>query len=162
MDVIIRDGFKNDSDVLTAISFASKGHWNYPKEYFKVWKDELTITPAYIKKNRIYVAEKDEQVIGYLSLVEVKKDYWAGKVFVKKGFWLEHIFILPEYIGKGVGSRLLTMLKIKCKELHIEKVNIFSDPNATGFYDKMGARYLGESPSSIAGRTVPLYELHSS
>jgi hypothetical protein len=46
------------------------------------------------------------------------------------------------------------------QELKIDKVNIFSDQNAKGIYEKIGAFYLGESPSSIEGRTVSLYELH--
>ena len=144
---------------MTDISFASKRYWNYPEEYFAVWKDELTITPSYIQNNIVYIAELDGQAVGYFSLVEVKEDFWAGKVFVNKGIWLEHIFILPTVIGKGIGSQLIAALRKKCKELLVEKVYIFSDPNAKGFYDKIGACYIGESPSSIEGRTVSLYTL---
>jgi maltose O-acetyltransferase len=46
-----------------------------------------------------------------------------------------------------------------CKELGIEKLYIFSDPNAKGFYLKIGADYINESPSSIDGRTVALFEI---
>jgi GNAT superfamily N-acetyltransferase len=159
MSIVVRTASVNDSEILTDISFASKRYWKYPDEYFDVWKDELTITSEYIQSNIVYVAEKNEKIIGYFSLVEVKKDFWAGKVFVKKGFWLEHIFISPQYIGKGVGSKLIAVLNSKCKEMNINKVCIFSDPNAKGFYDKVGARYLDESPSSIKGRTVSLYVL---
>lgn len=63
-------------------------------------------------------------------------------VFVKKGFWVEHIFIDPGFIGKGISC-----------------LYIFSDPYAVGFYDNIGANYCGESPSSIEGRTVALYQL---
>ena len=69
---------------------------------------------------------------------------------------------MPQYIGKGIGSKLMGVVKEKCKEMKIDKVNIFSDPHTTGFYDKLGADYLGESLSSIAGRTVSLYELQIS
>lgn len=159
MQIIMRDALVSDSEILTQISFASKRHWNYPDQYFDSWKDELTITPAYIKNNRVYVAEANGRIVGYFSLVEIKTDFWAGKVFVSKGFWLEHIFVLPEYIGKSIGRKLIDVLKLKCSEININKVKIFSDPNAKGFYDKLGACYLGESPSSIEGRTVSLYEL---
>lgn len=159
MDILIRPALMSESSVLTDISFASKRHWQYPDSYFDIWKDELTITSSYIKDNIVYVAEKNGQVIGYFSLVEVKNDFWAGKVFVKKGFWLEHIFILPGYIGKGIGTQLMGYLVSICKKRGIGKVRILSDPYARGFYDKIGARYIGESPSSIEGRTVSLYEL---
>lgn len=159
MQIVIREALVSDSEILTQISFASKRHWNYPEHYFDSWKDELTITPAYIENNRVYVAEANGQIVGYFSLVEIKSDFWIGKVFVSKGFWLEHIFILPEYIGKNIGTKLVDVLKVKCSEININKVKIFSDPNAKGFYNKLGACYLGESPSSIEGRTVSLYEL---
>lgn len=159
MTSIVREAVLDESQILTDISYAAKRYWNYPKEYFEIWKDELTITPEYIQSNKVFVAEVDEQVVGYFSLVEVKNDFWAGKVFVKAGFWLEHIFIQPEYIGRGIGTQLINYLEVMCSELGIDKVRIFSDPNANGFYDKMNARYVGESPSSIEGRMVSLYEL---
>ena len=160
MGIFIREALVSDSHTLTEISFTSKRYWDYPYQYFEIQKDELTITPAYIQNNKVYVAEANGKIVGYLSVVEVKNDFWAGKVFVNKGFWLEHIFILPEYIGKSIGTKLVDFLKVKCNEMNIDKVKIFSDPNAKGFYDKLGACYLGESPSSIEGRTVSLYELY--
>ncbi|SFM27421.1 GNAT family N-acetyltransferase [Pelosinus propionicus] len=148
-DLEIRKAVADDSKVLTQISFMSKRYWNYPEQYFEIWKDELTITPSYIQNNIVYLAERDGQVLGYFSLVQVDE-----------GFWLEHIFIMPKCIGKGIGSKLIATLKSKCKELKIDKVNILSDPNAKGFYDKLGACYLGESPSNIEGRTVSIYEFN--
>lgn len=159
MNLIIREAKDTESDSLTAISFESKRYWNYPEEYFDIWKKELTITPKYIQKNMVFVAEFDSIPVGYFSIVKIKEDFWAGKVFVRKGFWLEHIFIKPEFIGKRVGTKLVGFAKDLCKQKKIECLNIFSDPNAKGFYDKVGARYIEESPSSIVGRTVSLYEL---
>ncbi len=127
MNIVIRAASYKDSDVLTAISFAAKRHWNYPDEYFDVWKDELTITPSYIQKHIVYVAERSGQAVGYFSLVEVKTDFRAGKILINKGTWLEHIFILPEYIGKGIGTQLIDFMKIKCKEMNIGTIHIFSD-----------------------------------
>lgn len=160
MGLLVREASTSDSGVLTDISFASKQYWNYPNEYFEIWKDELTISPSYIQNNVVYVAEVRERAIGYVSLVELENEFSAGNIVVNKGFCLEHIFILPEYIGKGIGSRLIAFLKERCKEMKIDRVSIFSDPNAKGFYDKLGAYYLGEVSSNIEGRTVSLYELH--
>ena len=159
MNIIARPATINDDEALTKISFASKRHWKYPEEYLEIWRDELTITPLYIINNILYVAEEDGQALGYFSLVEVTENFWSGKVLVNKGFWLDHLFILPQYIGQGIGTKLISVLKEKCKEMKIDKVSIFADPNAKGFYDKIKAHYLGEVPSSIEGRTVSLYEL---
>jgi hypothetical protein len=40
----IRQASQADCEILTEISVSSKNYWNYPKEYFEIWKDELTIT----------------------------------------------------------------------------------------------------------------------
>ncbi|MDF2633728.1 MAG: GCN5-related N-acetyltransferase [Pelosinus sp.] len=160
MSLSVREASPSEGKILTDISFASKQYWNYPNEYFEIWKDELTISPAYIKNNVVYVAEVKGFVIGYISLVELNNDISAGNIIISNGFCLEHIFILPEYIGKGIGSRLIASLKEKCREMYIDKIYILSDPNAKGFYDKIGACYLEESPSNIEGRTVSFYELH--
>ncbi len=159
VNLIIRKAQVTESEALTCLSFSSKRYWNFPEEYIDIWKDELTITPAYIQGNLVYVAEVDAILVGYFSIVEIQEDFWAGQVFVQRGFWLEHIFIKPEFIGKRVGTELLSFAKDLCKKKEIECLYIFSDPNAKGFYDKMGARYIKESPSSIDGRTVSLYEL---
>lgn len=159
MTVTIRPAASTDSAGLTEISFAAKRYWHYPDEYFAVWKDELTITPAYIQTNRVYVAETAGQIAAYFSLAEVKEDYRAGNVLVQQGLWLEHIFVRPEYISQGIGTRLITCLKSLCQSLAVDKVRIFSDPNAKGFYNKINARYMGETPSNIPGRNVSLYEL---
>ncbi|MDQ7096703.1 GNAT family N-acetyltransferase [Desulfosporosinus sp. PR] len=155
----IRQAKPAESAVLTSLSFASKRYWNYPEAYFAVWEKELTIAPEYIHNNIVYVAEIKGNISGYLSIVEVKEDFWAGSVFVRKGLWLEHIFILPELIGKGIGSHLMAFALDICRKRAIDRLLIFSDPNAKGFYDKLGARFIEDSPSSIEGRTVLLYEL---
>ena len=154
----IRRAKNDENNILTEISFASKHYWNYPEEYFEIWRDELTISQSYINENRVFVVEYKERVIGYFSIIEVKEDFWAGKVFVKQGFWLEHIFIVPDYIKKGIGSKLIKFATKYCKENNIGLLNIFSDPNAKGFYEKIGAKYISEYESSIENRTVFLYE----
>lgn len=159
MEMTIRPAKDNENTILTNISFAAKKYWNYPEKYFDVWRTELTITSDYINTNIVFVAEADEKVVGYFSIVEVKEDLFTGRVRVRKGYWLEHIFILPEFIRQGIGTALMSAAKNICTKKNIDRLYIFSDPNAKGFYDKLGARYINESPSSIEGRTVSLFEL---
>jgi maltose O-acetyltransferase len=159
-EVKVRQANLEESNTLTEISFAAKRYWNYPEQYFEVWKSELTITEKYILKNTVYVAEIDEKVVGYFSIVNVPEEFWSGEVFVNSGHWLEHIFIHPDYIGKSIGSTLIDFAKQLCIKNGIEKLYIFSDPNANGFYEKIGAEYIKESPSSIPGRKVSLFMLN--
>jgi hypothetical protein len=87
---MIRSAKMVDSQALTEISFTSKGYWNYPKEYFEIWKDELTISPEYILKNEVFVYEIDKAIVGYYSVVELKEDIKNSGIRIGKGFFRVH------------------------------------------------------------------------
>jgi len=157
--ITIRRARPDEHALLTKISFASKRYWKDPEEYFEVWKKELTITQAYIESNTVFAAETREGVVGYLSIVHVPKDFMAGQTFVQRGYWLEHLFVQPDYIRRGVGSRLMSFARVWCVQNGIDRLLIFSDPHSRGFYEHLGASYMGEMASSIPGRTVPMMEL---
>jgi len=53
----------------------------------------------------------------------------------------------------------LSFARVWCAQNGIDRLLIFSDPHARGFYEHLGAAYMGEAASSIPGRTVPLMEL---
>ena len=158
-NIIIQKAEKKDETLLTKIAFKAKKHWNYPKYYYQIWKDELTITKDYIFQNIVFKAQFENEIIGFYSIVENKDDFWSGEVFVQKGYWLEHIFVLPEYHHKGIGKLLIDHAEQVAKERRIERLLIFVDPYARGFYDKVGATFLTDSKSSIPGRLIPIYEL---
>jgi maltose O-acetyltransferase len=149
----------SEHHVLTNLSFEAKRHWNYPEDYYITWEKELTITEEYINNNLVYLARSGDEVAGYFSICQVESDFWSGNVFVNKGFWLDHIFVRPGFMGQGIGKELIQLSKDICKENNIEKLYIFSDPFARGFYTKIGARYVRESESSIEGRLIPVFEL---
>ncbi len=148
MEITFRKAREEDAEILSRISFAAKRHWNYPEECFAVWKEELTITPEYIQKNTVLIAEAGGETVAYASVVSE-----GGESC------LQHIFVLPLCIGKGIGAKLLAEMKTTCAAQGISRLTIFSDPHAQGFYDKMGACYVDEIPSNIPGRNVAMYEL---
>ena len=150
---------ENDIAILTEISFSAKRHWNYPENYYDLWRDELSITKDYIKKNIVYNALYNGSIIGFYSIVENKSDFYSGEIFVKKGFWLEHKFIKPDYHKVGIGRVMIDHAKKIAKENGIIDLLIFVDPYAKGFYDKIGADYLYDSKSSIPNRLIPVYDL---
>lgn len=157
--LFIQPARAEDSKDLTKIAFASKRHWNYPEPYYELWKDELTITPEYIANNQVFVATKDGVGAGFLSVVHVSKPFRMGEILIEAGYWLDHLFISPAFIGKGIGSQLLVHVRKICRDQGIAELSIFVDPNAVGFYDKAGAIFVKNVPSSIPGRMLPLYRL---
>lgn len=156
----IRRARATEARQLTNISFASKKYWRYPEAFFTTWKNELTITPQYITDNLVFVCEIEDVIVGYYSLVDLRDDLeFAGQI-LEKGCWLDHMFIVPTFIGKSLGTRLFEHARHICTRLGILQLQILADPNARGFYEKLGCRFIREFPSTIANRTTPLLEMN--
>jgi len=155
-DYQIRPAIGTDAENLTTISFASKRGWKYPEHYYKIWKDELTITQEYIQINDVWLVE-DRKPFGYYSVIYLKEDLMLPLGTLEKGYWLEHMFILPEYIGKEVGRDLFNFITRQCIEHGIGEISVLADPNSRGFYEKMGCTFVRNFPSTIAGRTTPQF-----
>ncbi len=158
---MLRKARTTEAGLLTEISFASKRYWLYPDEYLHVWKDELTITADYIENNDVCVIENNGSVVGYYSIVFLKKPMECAQVILDKGYWLEHMFLVPQVIGSGLGRILFEHIVSRCTQKQIATLRILADPHAKGFYEKMGCIYKKDIPSTIAGRSTPLLLLRS-
>ena len=145
----IRKAQAIDARQLTQIAFAAKQHWGYPEEYYQIWENELTITPIYIRKNDVYLASEGDNIRGFYSVI-----VWQGETY------LDHIFIDPGFLKRGIGSQLIRHLIQSQRKKGIAQLKVLVDPNAVGFYHRMGAEFVEYVPSNIAGRVIPLYILH--
>ena len=125
------------------------------KKYFKIWKNELTISPGYIEKNTLWVYEMDRVAVGYYAVVHLAEDIEVTGIKLPKGFWLEHMFVDPRFIGKGLGSTMFHHLRDWCGKTGTSELGILADPHARGFYENMGCRYVRDFPSTIEKRTTP-------
>lgn len=155
VDFVIRAAVTSDSDALTEISFAAKRYWRYPEEYFRIWKNELTITPDYINRNIVFAAFIKSIPIGYYSIINLPDSFRINDIRMPAGLWLDHIFIKPSFIGNGIGKILLNHAEEKCISTGHNILHVLSDPNAKDFYLKSGYDYIDDIPSSIEGRTTP-------
>jgi GNAT superfamily N-acetyltransferase len=123
----------------------------------RAWGNELTITVAYLKQNTVRCIAGDD-IVGFYSLCFLETDRRFGEVFMESGWWLDHMFIEELRIGQGLGTRLFADMLLELRRRGVERVRMFVDPHATGFYEKLGCRFVRDSASSIADRTVPVYE----
>ena len=156
----IRKAMDGDEGKLTELSFASKNHWQYPDHYYTVWQSELTITGSYLEQNAVYLVEDNGLIIGFYSLILLEKDLVLSVQTLDRGYWLDHMFVLPEHIGKGLGRKLFSHLCSVCITGGIAGFKLLADPYARGFYEKMGCVYIKDVPSSIEGRTTPLLRMN--
>ncbi len=141
MDIQIRRARPDEAEVLTEIAHAAKRHWGYPENWIEHWRADLTITPEFVARNEMYVAVIDEEVVGCCAIV--LSDGLAE---------LEHLWIRPQHMGAGVGRALFLHARERAATLEIEVLEISADPNAEGFYERMGARRIGEDRSEIEGQ----------
>ena len=73
---------------------------------------------------------------------------------------LDKLFVEPQRVRSGVGRALLAYAIDEARRRDAKRLTILSDPYAAGFYERNGARLIGEVPSdAIPGRSVPLYEI---
>ena len=146
--ITIRRAVVSDSARLTEIAHAAKSNWNYPEEWIAEWKSQLTIAPEYISRERVYVAEVDETVVG-VSAIEERGSHWS----------LEHMWVDPSAHGRGVGRALVEHALRVASEHRPLPVHVESDPFAVPFYEHLGARRIGEVEAPVSGdadRVLPL------
>ncbi len=145
MALEIRRARPEESAALTEIAFAAKRHWDYPEEYIRLWRDDLTLTPRYIEDHSVYAAVEGQVIVGLLALRED-----AARIE------LDHLWVTPGHMHRKVGEKLFRRAVQLARATGKPWLEIVSDPNAEGFYLKMGARRIGETQSKPAGRTLPL------
>ena len=136
-----------EAGALSRIAFAAKGHWGYPERWKEQWRPGLKVSPGFIRDNEVYVAVSGEAAVGFYALVG------GGR-----GLDLEHLWVLPAWIGTGLGRTLFEHAVRRAQELGAMTVTIESDPNAEGFYRRMGARRRGENVYELEGgeRVLPV------
>ncbi|MEG0851263.1 MAG: GNAT family N-acetyltransferase [Flavobacterium sp.] len=138
-----------DNEILTAITKKSKAFWGYSPEQIQEWDKNLTISQDYIKEHNVYKLTVNNLIIGYYSYVF--KD--------EKEIELDNLFVLPEYIGKGLGKYLVLDFLSRIKDQKAERIILDSEPNAESFYSKMGFVKIGEFETSIKNRFMPIMEM---
>lgn len=141
----IRKASIEDTETLTRIAHDAKRYWGYPEHWIRHWEKDLTIVPEYIRENQVFVAERDDEVVGFYALVS-RGDKAE----------LDHLWVAPAHIGIGVGRDLFVHAMRNAAGSNINEV-VLADPNAEGFYQKMGAFKIGESVSQLEGepRVLP-------
>jgi N-acetylglutamate synthase-like GNAT family acetyltransferase len=129
---------------LNQISLLSKKHWGYPDDWIRHWTDGLTLSIDDLNTLKVTVLEMDSEPVGFCAIAEHADAYE-----------IEHLWLLPEFIGKGLGRKLLQYVlnQIILKKL---PVIVEADPNAEVFYAKQGFQTFDRKESFPKGRFLPV------
>lgn len=147
---MIRRATADDADALSDLAHRAKAHWGYPATWMREWDAQLTIIPGYLEMHDVWVSEEAGSIVGMCAL-EDRQDRWN----------MEHVWVDPAAHGRGVGRALVLHALEEARRRHAGVVELLSDPYASGFYERLGARRAGEVPAPMPGaknRTLPRYE----
>jgi GNAT superfamily N-acetyltransferase len=139
---IIRQAAPEEADTLTDLTLRSKAHWGYDAEFMADVRSEMVVRPEQIRDDWVYVLEEAGQIRGYYDLE--KRDHGV--------IWLESLFVDPDAMRSGYGKLLLDHAVETARAMGYRFMVFESDPNAEGFYLKMGAVRIGERPKPILGQ----------
>jgi GNAT superfamily N-acetyltransferase len=129
-----------DHERLRELTFESKAHWGYDREFVRRWADGL----GFPDDCERWVAEAGGELVAWAALTPP-----ADGIAV-----LDHLWVDPRCFGRGIGKRLFLLAADRARELGAERLEWGAEPNAVGFYEKVGGCFLRDHISEW-GRVTP-------
>lgn len=138
----IRPSTPTDADALADIWRASvrATHDFLSAEHFS--EIEALVAGQYLPQAPLWVIEVDGSPAGFMGL---------------SGAHVDALFIDPRHRAQGLGRRMIDHAVAVAGRLTVD-VNE-QNPQAVGFYERMGFRRFGRSPQDDAGRPYPLLHM---
>ena len=122
-----------ESAVKATHTFLAEEDFNYFKQ---------AIPRDYLPNLEVYLITENDEIKGFASVAEGN---------------LEMLFIHDDARGKGYGKALYQFMKEKTG---LTKVDVNEqNPQAIGFYEKMGFRKIGRSEKDGSGKNYPLIHM---
>jgi GNAT superfamily N-acetyltransferase len=147
--VAIRNARPADLEALSALCLRSKAHWGYDAAFLQACRAELTLRPEHLQQTIVRIAEQDAAPLGMVQVAVSGETADLLKLFVE-----------PRAMAQGVGRLLMEVAVSDAQRAGAVEMTIEADPAAAPFYQRMGARRVGEAPSgAIPGRRLPLFVL---
>lgn len=145
--IVIARADPNDAERLHAIAVAAKAHWGFDAAWMAEWARRVQITPEYLAGSLAFVAIEAGVIVGWYALLPRPP-----------AALLDHLWLLPEQIGRGLGRQLFEHALGQARALGAERLELEAEPNAVGFYQHMGAVVIGSLVSEM-GRAIPIMEI---
>jgi GNAT superfamily N-acetyltransferase len=144
----IREGRSEEFERLREIAIAAKAHWGYELAWVQEWAAAGDLEPESLSRRLVYVADRQGAPIGWAALTP------RGEVG-----WLEDLWVEPRWIGHGVGRLLFEHVARRARQLGAHGLEWEAEPNARGFYERMGGTYVRDSQTTELGRVLEVLGL---
>ena len=148
----IRSARVEEAAALSDLCVRSKAVWGYDESFMALARGVLQVGVKQIAAGDVWVATTaDGSVAGVVALAPGEQPGTLD---------LDKLFVEPRHIRNGFGRALLDHATQEARRRGATRLTILADPYAAPFYERRGARRIGEAPSdAIPGRMVPLYEI---
>lgn len=145
----IRDARPDEIAALSALCLRSKAHWGYDAAFIAACAPYLRLEPHLVADGCAFVAE--DNACNVTGVCQIDPQGKSGT--------LDLLFIDPGAIGSGAGRALFAEAVRRMRARGETVITILSDPDARGFYEAMGARFIEDRPSDVfEGRYLPWLE----
>lgn len=136
--IIVRPAKTSEVDLLSALTMRSKSYWPYSADYLMKSIPLLKIIESDVLEWPVSVAELNGEIVGFFALKNIKDENR-----------LDHLWVDPRFIGKGIGKFLFQEAKVAARKLGWKSFRLVAEPYAEQFYSKMGAKTIGSVQSRV-------------
>jgi GNAT superfamily N-acetyltransferase len=133
---------QDDHERLRELTFESKAHWGYDHELVRSWTATLDFA------REIWVAELGGEILAWAALGPPEDGVSE----------LDDLWVEPAAIRTGIGTALFRHAADQARATGARALRWEAEPNAVGFYERMGAETVGTATSEW-GRTVPVMQV---
>lgn len=138
-----------EAQALTELALRSKRAWGYSDHFMTLVMPDMIVHPEYLRDEYGIVAEEGAELVGY-AIVRIDGN----------AAFLRDLFVEPACFRRGIGSALFAAAAQYARLNGATTLRLGGDPNATGFYQRLGMVKIGEEPSIAGlGRMLPVMEL---
>jgi ribosomal protein S18 acetylase RimI-like enzyme len=140
----VRDAQPDDASALAALQRRSSDVWEEYRGLLAANPDAIEPPHQAIVEGRVRVAvDASRRRLGF-SVVRPQE---GGRCE------LDDLFVEPDSMGRGVGRRLVDDAAARSAAAGASFIDVISNPNAVGFYERLGFHMTGEVPTRF-GRGV--------
>jgi GNAT superfamily N-acetyltransferase len=132
--IVIRPARAGEDVLLTSLALRSvQQTWNYPQEFMEWEPETINVVPEHILEMTTNVLEEDGRAVGFYVLNNDLPEIELSRMMIE-----------PDRTGNGFGRLLWNHAVEAAAALGALVMIIDSDPNAEGFYQRMGAETVGD------------------
>ena len=147
--MVLRPALPGEAEILTELCLRSKAVWGYDAAFMAACRTELTITARDFAASRVQVSVQDGRIIAMAQLAQ------HGRIAD-----IDKLFVDPAILRSGAGRALFAWCVETARAAGAVAITVVADPDAAGFYRRMGMQDDGTVPSgSIPGRKLPKLHL---